>query len=428
MRLRNISIKNRLNISFGICMAFIVLLCLVGYNSTIKVDMKTNEAIRITEGTGPAQHQKMTAEIKEILDINKETRLYLLMFGIVSMFFGITSSLFLRKSITTPIKTITYLTSRLAEGDLTMDSRLTRETKDEFNDVKKALASLVSKWQAIVTDMKSAAGNISVAAEELSAGAQQMSKGSDEQAHRSSQVATASEEMSQTILDIAKNVNNIAQSASNTVAMAKEGDEIVTKSVAKVKDIAHIVDESASFVKSLGERSKQIGDIVRVINDIADQTNLLALNAAIEAARAGEQGRGFAVVADEVKKLAERTAHSTSEIDDMIHAVQDEVSKAVHAMDDATSNVTLGVDLVTHAGSALQAIVDSTDGLQVMVQQIASATEEMSTTSEEISRDIEQIASASSETSHSVGQVARASTKLAELSEKMEQTSAHFKL
>lgn len=428
MKLRDISIKNRLNISFGVFIALTLLLSLTGYYGTTKADIKTNEIIRIMEGVGPIQHFKVPTEVKEVLDINKETRLYLLMLGIISVVFGIVSSLFIRGSIVAPIKAITYLTSRLAEGDLAMDSRLTRETKDEFNDVKKALVSLVSKWQTIVADMKSAAGNISLAAEELSTGAQKMSKGSDEQAQRSSQVATASEEMSQTILDIAKNVNNIAQSASNTVTMAKEGDEIVVKSVAKVKDIEHIVDESGSFVKSLGERSKQIGDIVSVINEIADQTNLLALNAAIEAARAGEQGRGFAVVADEVKKLAERTAHSTSEIGEMIRIVQGEVSKAVRAMDDATSNVTLGVDLVSQAGSALKAIVNSTDGLQLMVQQIASAIDEMSATSEEISRDIEQIAAVSSETSHNAGQVAHASTKLAELSEKMEKTSAQFRL
>jgi methyl-accepting chemotaxis protein len=198
--------------------------------------------------------------------------------------------------------------------------------------------------------------------------------------------------------------------------------------VNKVKEIAHIVDDSATFVKSLGERSKQIGDIVSVIDDIADQTNLLALNAAIEAARAGEQGRGFAVVADEVRKLAERTAKSTSEIGEMIRGIQDEVSKAVHSMENATSNVDVGVELVTQAGSALQAIVKSADELQLMVQQIASAADEMSATSEEINRDIEQIASISKETCTTALQVEEASKRLADLSENMETTTNQFKL
>lgn len=428
MRLREISIKRRLQFGFGITIAITVLLCLIVYNGITNVDIRANEAIQTNAATGHQHQQNMKAGMEEVLDINKKIKLYLFILGIASIVFGTTLSSLIRRSITNPIKAISYLTSKLAEGDLTLDSRLTHETKDEFKTVKDALVNLVNKWQAIVLDMKSAAGNISLAAEGLNAGAQQMFKGSDEQANRSSQVASASEEMSQTILDIAKNVSNIAQSASNTAMMAKDGDDIVTKSVAKVKDIAQIVDESSSFMQSLGERSKQIGDIVNVINDIADQTNLLALNAAIEAARAGEQGRGFAVVADEVKKLAGRTASSTSEIAEMIRAIQNEVSKAVQAMENATKNVTLGVELVTQAGSALQTIVDSTNGLQSMVQQIASATDEMSATSEEISRDIEQIATVSSETCQSVGQVAQASTQLAQLSEKMEKTSAQFKL
>jgi methyl-accepting chemotaxis protein len=386
----------------------------------------SKELVSALEEIVQYQDQGLKANLEGIMDSSSGAKILLLICGIISLAIGITAVFVITKTILQPINRIAYLTTRFADGDLAVD--LGAATRDEFNAVKDALVKLKKQWRTVVTDMKSAANKISSAAQEMSSGAEQMSTGSNEQASRSSQVATASEEMSQTILDIAQNVNNIAKSASNTVVVAKEGDQIVTKSVQKVKEIARIVDDSGNFVKSLGERSKQIGDIVNVINDIADQTNLLALNAAIEAARAGDQGRGFAVVADEVRKLAERTAHSTSEIGQMIKAIQDEVSLAVNSMENATSNVNLGVDLVTKAGSALQDIVVSANELQVMVQEIASATEEMSSTSEEISKDIEQIASISKDTCLSVEQIAQSSVQLERLSETMETTVSEFKL
>jgi methyl-accepting chemotaxis protein len=386
----------------------------------------SRELIGALEEMVQHQDQGLKTSLEGIIDSSGMAKIFLLACGFISMAIGIMAAFLITRTIIRPIGRIAYLTSRFADGDLAVD--LGAATRDEFNVVKDSLAKLKNQWRTVVTDMKLAANKISSAAQEMSSGAEQVSTGSNEQASRSSQVATASEEMSQTILDIAQNVNNIAKSASNTVVVAKEGDQIVTKSVQKVKEIARIVDDSGNFVKSLGERSKQIGDIVNVINDIADQTNLLALNAAIEAARAGDQGRGFAVVADEVRKLAERTAHSTSEIGQMIKAIQDEVSMAVNSMENATSNVNLGVDLVTKAGSALQDIVVSANELQVMVQEIASATEEMSSTSEEISKDIEQIATISKDTCLSVEQIAQSSVQLAKLSETMEATVSEFKL
>jgi methyl-accepting chemotaxis protein len=253
-----------------------------------------------------------------------------------------------------------------------------------------------------------------------------MSKGAGEQASRATQVATASEEMSQTVLDIAKNTSSIETSAIDTTKLAKDGEIVVNRSVDKVKSIAQTIDQSAQLVKSLGERSNQIGEIVNVINDIADQTNLLALNAAIEAARAGEQGRGFAVVADEVRKLAERTGNSTSEIGDMVKSIQNEVHQVVVSMENITKEVKAGVDLSTQAGDVLRSIVESADKLHLMVQQIASATEEMASTSEEINKDIEMISSLSADTSGSSGKIAKASNELSQLSVNLEGVVKEF--
>jgi methyl-accepting chemotaxis protein len=210
--------------------------------------------------------------------------------------------------------------------------------------------------------------------------------------------------------------------------MAKEGEGIVNKSVQEVREIADTINESAKLVKSLGDRSKQISEIVNVINEIADQTNLLALNAAIEAARAGDQGRGFAVVADEVRKLAERTAASTSEINKMIKTIQGEVEHSVLSMDHVSRKVVTGVELVNRAGESLSLIVGSIDGLNTMVQEIASATEEMSATSNEISKDIESIANVSKETSEGSKQTAQASVGLAKLSANLQEVISEFKL
>ncbi len=363
MKFRVLSIQARMNIGFGIWVLFVALLCLTTFTGTMKVDARATEALQALDQGAGSKGQAVSSGVTEILSINRVLRLYLLIFGIAPVILGYLSGVAIKRSILQPLGRMTSIASTLAQGDLTIDIGAAR--KDEFRDVKAALRTQIETWRTVLRDMKSSAGDLSLAAQELSAGAEQMSIGFGDQANRSSQVATASEEMSQTIVDMARNTNSIADSASRTVSVAKEGDQIVTRSTEKVKEIAHIVDNSACLVKSLGERSHQIGTVVSVIKDIADQTNLLALNAAIEAARAGEQGRGFAVVADEVRRLAERTAQSTSQIEETIKAIQDEVSKVVSSMDNATSNVNLGVELVIQAGSALQAIVQTAGDLQL---------------------------------------------------------------
>ncbi len=308
---------------------------------------------------------------------------------------------------------IAEIAKSISEGDLTM--KFESDGK-EATGAYAAMKMMVEKLKTVMGAIKKASADVAYRSEQLNANSEEISRTMTDQSNRSSQIATSAEEMSQTVIDIAKNASNIAQSAMETADIAKKGETVVNNSVIESKAIAETVNTSSSVMQTLGERSKQIGEIVAVINDIADQTNLLALNAAIEAARAGEQGRGFAVVADEVRKLAERTAKATSEIRGMIGAIQGEVDNAVESMGQTNEKVNVGLQYSVEAGTQLKTIVQSVTVLQNMVQQIATATEEMSTTSEAISTDIQAVAGGAKDISGGSNQIAQSASGLAGLS------------
>jgi len=340
---------------------------------------------------------------------------------------GITTAVFFFvKKATRPLVEGVEIANRLAEGDLT--PVIAVKGRDEVGQLLASMKHMIERWKEVVGELGNTADSMASASTQLSAGAEQISKSAAIEAERTSQVASASVEMSQTVNEIARNTTSITSSAAETTKVAKEGEQVVAKSVEEVKKIASVVEESAGIVQSLGERSTQIGAIIGVINDIADQTNLLALNAAIEAARAGEQGRGFAVVADEVRKLAERTASATTEIGTMIKAIQSEVEHAGESMKKATDKVESGVRLSGEAGSALKKIIHATSGLQEMVQQIGSATVEMAGTSESITRDVENIASACRKVSASSSQTKQASVALHDMSTTLQTLAGRFRL
>ena len=203
---------------------------------------------------------------------------------------------------------------------------------------------------------------------------------------------------------------------------------MVDKSILEVNLIAETVETALGFVRELGEQSVKIGDIVTVINDIADQTNLLALNAAIEAARAGEHGRGFAVVADEVRKLAERTSTSTTEIASMINIIREGVRKTVVSMDTAKDKVSTGVEYSSQVSTALEGIIESINLLHSSIHQIATATEEMSATTDEIAQDINRISVVTQETFSSSEEISQAAAGLSDLSKRLEGAVQSFKV
>ncbi len=363
---------------------------------------------------------------REIRDANRNLKFVLIIAGVIGLALCVFVSIVTTRSITSPIRKNIETAKTLADGNLAVEVASGRG--DEFGDEAEAFRTMVDKWQRLISGVKGSAASVASASHQLSASAEQLARGAAAQVERTIQVSTASEEMSQASLDIAKSTSNISDSAKEMLSTAEKGSTIVNRSVYEVREIAETVKKSSEFVKALGDQSEEIGKIINVINDIADQTNLLALNAAIEAARAGEAGRGFAVVADEVKKLAERTSKSTQEIAGMVTSIKQGVDGAVGSMGEVTEKVATGVELSNEAGTALNEIVGSASNLQSMLHQIAAAIEEMNSTTNEIAKDIEQVALVTKESSGTAEQVTQAALELSTLSVSLEGAVSEFKV
>ena len=324
------------------------------------------------------------------------------------------------------LSTLSEKVRAISKGDLTVIIEC--QTNDEVGKISNDMAQMTRNLKNMVGEIKSASDSIATGSEQFSASAEEISRTLNDQSGRAAQIATAADEMSQTVADVARNTATIALSATETATRANQGADVVAKSIAEARNATETVSTSASVIETLGKKSKEIGEIVDVIKDIADQTNLLALNAAIEAARAGEQGRGFAVVADEVRKLAERTGTATSKINEMIMSIQSEVGAAVTAMTNTSKQVEVGLQYSIKAGEQLDSIVQGVTQLEGMVQQIASATEEMSTASETISSDVQGVAGASDEISHGSDQIANSSSELTSLAVKLKMIVDQFRV
>jgi methyl-accepting chemotaxis protein len=354
------------------------------------------------------------------------TRNIIIALGVLAVLVALWVAYWIIRSITRPLNEAVETANRIAGGDLTVSIENTGS--NETGQLLMAMKTMIVNLKNLIGDMKQASESVASGSEQLSASSEEITRAMSDQSNRSSQIATATEEMSQTVVEIARNASGIAQSSSETAAIARKGAEVVDNSISESKTIVETVSTSAQVMGSLGEKSKQIGEIVGVINDIADQTNLLALNAAIEAARAGEHGRGFAVVADEVRKLAERTSSATSEISQMIGSIQGEVDNAVESMNRANDKVNVGLRHSLEAGEQLKSIVKSITDLQDLAQQIATATEEMSATSEAINGDIQAVAGGARNISDGSNQIAQSSLELAGLAGQLKSVGDRFRI
>jgi methyl-accepting chemotaxis protein/hemerythrin len=326
----------------------------------------------------------------------------------------------------TPLLNVVGALEKAAAGDLSV--RVTEEGVGEVLRLSSAFNTMMNDMNNAMRKFFSVADLVRESVTLVSSNAEAMTSAAEDVAMQAGTIATASEEMSATSSDIARNCLYAAEGAQKATEQTHTGSQLVQSSSHLMENIASRVNDSARTVEGLGQRSDQIGAIVNTIQDIADQTNLLALNAAIEAARAGEQGRGFAVVADEVRALAERTTRATKEISTMIKAIQSETQTAVASMGEGVEEVKRGTAQATSSGEALEDILNQINDLAMQISQVATAAEEQTATTQEITSNIQMITDVVQRNVDNSRTTSEATALLARQVDELHELVGHFKL
>ncbi len=386
-----------------------------------------SEAIPLGDAPG-AWSLAMMLPLENVL-ANTDTLIQRVIFiNLVGLALLVALILVLSRSLATPLRGAVAALEDIASGQGDLTRRLPVEGRDEMAHIAAAFNTFVGKIQDLIGQLTGVAAQLAAAAEELFATSESSDSQMQRQRAESEQVATAMHEMTATVQEVARHANDAARAAEIANQESASGSDVVQQTIGAIESLVREIEEAGEIIHRLETDSGAIGKVLDVIRGIAEQTNLLALNAAIEAARAGEQGRGFAVVADEVRVLASRTEASTKEIQQMIERLQAGADNAVGAMALSRSRSTETVTQAAHAGTSLKTIGGAIARINEMNIQIASAAEEQSAVAEEINRNVANISQSVDSSSYGSRQIAEASEQLARLAAELQTQLGQFKV
>jgi methyl-accepting chemotaxis protein len=348
--------------------------------------------------------------------------------GLGTVIFVVIVALLLIRQIRHPIMTLLEQTRQVSEGNLSNQLDMKAFAQDELGQLAKGFNVMQENLRSLVNEVSGSVVQLGSSAEEISAVALQSAHNMETQKHELNQLATAMHEMQATVQEVARNTNDAATAATQASTTAAQGSNTVNDSIVRIEKVAGAIENTAVVIRQLGEDSRNIGMVLEVIQGIAEQTNLLALNAAIEAARAGEQGRGFAVVADEVRTLAKRTQDSTSQINGIISELQLRANEAGITMQQSQNMMVETVNTAREAGTSIAEISGSVSSISQMNIQIATATEEQGAVSEELNRNVVNISHASEEVATGAKQMAQACNDLNHLATQLQDVVRKFRI
>ncbi|QLF94950.1 methyl-accepting chemotaxis protein [Pseudomonas sp. ABC1] len=354
---------------------------------------------------------------------------YLLLSGIavLAIVIGMVAAISITRTITVPLRRTVQLAQRVAEGDLS-EAFVAVRRDDELGQLQRAMQGMTESLRNLIGRIGGGVAQIASSAEQLSAVTAQTSSGVQSQRMETEQTATAIHQMAATVQEVARHAEQASLAARQADDEARQGEAVVRQAIAEIGRLASEVEQSAEGIEALDAESGRIGSVLEVIRAVAEQTNLLALNAAIEAARAGEQGRGFAVVADEVRALAQRTHESTKEIETLIASLQHLAHQAVEQMGSSRALTQNTVELSEQAGAALGRITGAVSTIEQMNQQIAAAAEEQGAVAENISESVTRVRDIGERSAEATEQTAGASAELARLGGELQGLVRQFRV